>query len=406
MSIFSRIKDLQDSQREEKLNPSQQYIAESNAGSEVPSTKYSLRYNRAYDKLEVVRRGTDLLIDAIAQINFDIKSSLDIGTPATIRNKRIHNILNTQPNKYQDVSSFRRSMWMDFLVEGNLFLYFDGSYLYHLPACDVTIVASKTTFVDHYRINKEKYSPDEIIHVRDNSINSLYRGDSRLKSAQDSINILGSMLSFQENFFNNGAVPGIVLETEDVLSDRLKDRMTASWRRRFNPRSGGQAPVVVDGGLKVRPLSNSNFRELDFADSTKVAEDRILKAIGVPPILLDSGNNANLAPNLKLFYLNTVMPILDKFVAALEAFFGYDIAANYFDVAALRPELADEAQYYTALTNNGLMLGAEARAKLRLAPLDDEPLLDKIRIPANVAGSATGVSGQEGGAPPSDNEEN
>lgn len=44
------------------------------------------------------------------------------------------------------------------------------------------------------------------------------------------------------------------------------------------------------------------------------------------------------------------------------------------------------------------MLGKEARSILRLEPLED-PLLDEIRIPANVAGSATGVSGQEGGKP-------
>ena len=50
------------------------------------------------------------------------------------------------------------------------------------------------------------------------------------------------------------------------------------------------------------------------------------------------------------------------------------------------------------------MKGSEARSILRLEPIDD-PLLDEIRIPANVAGSASGVSGQEGGKPPSSNED-
>lgn len=44
------------------------------------------------------------------------------------------------------------------------------------------------------------------------------------------------------------------------------------------------------------------------------------------------------------------------------------------------------------------MTGNEARLELNLEPLDDEQM-NKIRIPANVAGSATGVSGQEGGRP-------
>jgi len=67
-------------------------------------------------------------------------------------------------------------------------------------------------------------------------------------------------------------------------------------------------------------------------------------------------------------------------------------------VVALRPDLKAESDRLSSLVNNGIMLGKEARSILRLEPLED-PLLDEIRIPANVAGSATGVSGQEGGKP-------
>jgi len=87
-----------------------------------------------------------------------------------------------------------------------------------------------------------------------------------------------------------------------------------------------------------------------------------------------------------------------KLVAGLERFFSYDMEMITQNVEALRPELKDEAQYYTALVNNGIMTGAEARVRLRLPELQD-PELDSVRIPANVSGSATGVSGQEGGAP-------
>ena len=93
------------------------------------------------------------------------------------------------------------------------------------------------------------------------------------------------------------------------------------------------------------------------------------------------------------------MPLIDRFVSSVENYFGYDVKPVYADVAALRPELKELSDYYTSLTNNGIMLGAESREALRLPKIAD-PLLDKIRIPANVAGSASGVDGQEGGAPP------
>jgi len=385
--------------KEEKLNPSQPYIT-GGAKEDIQSTKYTYAYNRSYDKLEIVRRGTDLLVDSLAQINFDVKDKIVTGgAEVQLKHKRIAELLNIKPNPYQDISSFRRNIWMDFLLEGNFFLYFDGQYLYQLPACDVTVVSSPVTFIDGYKIGKEVYRPHEIIHIKDNSSMSLYRGDSRLKPCQNTINLLTSMLSFQENFFDNGAVPGLLLKTDDILSDRLKDRMLAYWSKTFNPRTGGRKPSLLDGGLSVQSIGSGNFKELDFSVSIADAEIRILKALGIPPILLDSGNNANINPNLRLFYLTTVIPLIDRFISAMESFFGYDIDTVTAEILALRPELQDEAAYYTSLVNNGLMLGAEARDKLRLEKLDD-PLLDKIRIPANVAGSASGVSGEEGGAPP------
>ncbi len=384
---------------EEKLNPSQMHIA-GDYGRDNNSTTYSLKYHRAYDKLEVVRRGTDLLVDALSQINFDLKNKMFTGSSfSPMRANALEVLLNSRPNPYQDTNSFRRSFWMDFLLEGNVFLYFDGDYLYILPARDVTVVSSPITFIKEFTIGEETYTPDQVIHLKDNSATSLFRGDSRLKACQESINLLGSMLTFQTNFFNNGAVPGLVLKTDDILGDKLKARMLAFWTRNFNPREGGRKPALLDGGLSIDSIGSKDFKELDFSNSIKDAEVRILKALGVPPILLDSGNNANISPNIRLFYVTTVMPLIDRYVSAIESYFGYDVKPAYAEVAALRPELKDLSDYYTSLTNNGIMLGSEAREALRLPQLDD-PLLDKIRIPANVAGSASGVSGQEGGAPP------
>ena len=36
--------------------------------------------------------------------------------------------------------------------------------------------------------------------------------------------------------------------------------------------------------------------------------------MGVPPILMDGGNNANIRPNHRLYYLETVLPIVKKII--------------------------------------------------------------------------------------------
>ena len=113
--------------------------------------------------------------------------------------------------------------------------------------------------------------------------------------------LLGSMRKFQDNFFKNGAVPGLVLKSPNTLSEKIKERMLAAWSMRYNPNTGGRRPLILDGGLEVEPMSQINFRELDFQESIKANEKIILESMGIPPILMDGGNNANIRPNHRLY---------------------------------------------------------------------------------------------------------
>ena len=129
-------------------------------------------------------------------------------------------------------------------------------------------------------------------------------------------------------------------------------------------------------------------------------EKIILKAIGVPPIMLDSGNNANIRPNMRLYYLETVLPIVRKMNFGLSRFFGFEIKEDVTDIPALQPELRDQSQYYTSLVNGGIISVNEAREQLGFEPLDGQ---DDVRIPANIAGSA--ANPDEGGRPVEEEEE-
>ena len=163
---------------------------------------------------------------------------------------------------------------------------------------------------------------------------------------------------------------------------------------RYNPNTGGRRPLILDGGLEVTGLTEVNFKELDFQDSIKANEKVILESIGIPPILMDSGNNANIRPNHRLYYLETILPIVRKISYAFERFFGFTLAEDVTGIPALQPELRDQAAYYATLVNTGIMSANEAREALGKEPIDgfDEPL-----VPVNLAGSS--VNPEEGGRP-------
>jgi HK97 family phage portal protein len=269
--------------------------------------------------------------------------------------------------------------------------------MYHLPADNVEILSDAKTFIRGYRyngVNGIPFTEPEVFYFKDINSNSIYRGASRLESCLDNIDILYSMQEFQQKFFENGTIFGLVLTSENTLSPQAKEKTLAYWQQRYNAKSGGRRPIILDSGLKPHKLQDQNFSDLDFDKAIRTHSERIMTSIGVPPILLMGGNNANIAPNLRLFYMETVLPIVKLYVSAVERYFGYDVEAITSSVSALQPDISETAKYHSTLVNGGIITPNEARQELRYPKLDGQ---DTIRIPANIAGSAADPS--QGGRP-------
>lgn len=383
-------------QREEKENPAQ-YVISRDQGITIDSRENTISYRNAYEQLEVVNRAVNMIVDDSAEVPFDVGEKITGISPIKkeIRRSRVDLLLNKEPNPYQDISTFKRNLIIDLLIDGNIFVYFDGAHLYHLPAEHVTIHSDESTYVEKFTYDHSiDYKPSEIIHIKENSFNSIYRGVPRLKPAFRTMQLLSSMRKFQDNFFKNGAVPGLVLKSPNTLSEKIKERMLQAWVARYNPTSGGRRPLFLDGGLEVENLTEINFKDLDFQEAIANNEKIILEALGVPPILMDSGNNANIRPNHRLYYLETILPITNKIRYAFERYFGFKLDENVSGIPALQPELRDQAGYYATLVNTGIMTPNEAREALRLERVEG---FDTPRVPANIAGSA--VNPEEGGRP-------
>ena len=383
---------------EEKLNTSQHLLGGTSESTREPTTSYE----RQYEELEIVNRAVNMIVDDAAEIPAIVSGSAKLnGVIKGIKRAKVDTLLNYEPNPFQDINTFKRNLITDYILDGNIFIYFDGVHLYHLPSSKMAIHASESTYVEQYTFDKNvEYSPNEIIHIKENSFYSIYRGVPRLSPALRTMQLMASMRKFQDNFFKNGAVPGLVLKSPNTLSEKIKERMIQSWGARYKPDAGGRRPLILDGGIEVDNLTNVNFKELDFQSAIAENEKIILKALGVPPIMLDSGNNANIRPNMRLYYLETILPIVRKINFAFERFFGFTIKENVTDIPALQPELRDQSQYYTALVNGGIISPNEAREQLGFEPVTGQ---DDVRVPANIAGSA--VNPDEGGRPAEDDEE-
>lgn len=391
-----------------KLNPAQELIAREQPSSSTSNTK-SLTTTRAFEGVEVVNRCVNLLIDNASQVRYDIKAQYGF-TPlgagkakGGIRKEKVIELLNVRPNPFMDASTFWRLVIMDFIMEGWAFIHWDGYSLYHLPAANMQVYADKRQYVNKYIYGAQvEFAPNEIIFIKDNAYNrgnsTQIEGYSRILSCLDGLVRRDKLLQFKEKFFDNGAVFSLILETEAVLNRKLKKRFEEEISLDYNPKTGRSSVKVLDAGMKAKTLTPTSSKDLDVKQDIDDFERRAAIALGVPPLLLDSGNNANIRPNIDLFFYMTILPMMRKFEAVFETFFGYDIKLTTDDITALAPDAKAESEAVTAKVNNGLITANEGRIELRYEPLDD-PEMNKIRIPANIAGSGTGVSGQEGGRP-------
>ena len=391
-----------------KLNPAQPSIA---SLEPYASPETIVDYEQAYREIEVIHRSVEMIINACIEIPLVVEGS----SPA----KKVNKILNIRPNPFEDrVRLFRRA-FLDFILDGNAFFYYDGVDLYLLPANDVEVVPDERTFVSHYNYlvsNQQssdvfgfnrgaqskkqesiQFAPNEIIHIMAENDLSIFRGTSKIKPCLKLIELYHYMIKFQRQFFKNNAVPGFVLTTDSILSQRVKQRLLEAWRSTYTTIfDGARNPAILDGGLKIDEFSTKSFEQLDFENSIERIKQDMAKALGVPYVLLKSGNNTNIDANQKLFYLHTVVPMLTQFCSAFSHFFngGISIRPDRLKVPALQPDNRTQAIYYSTLVNTGIITPNEARDGLRFPKLENN---DTIRIPQNITGSATDTT--QGGRP-------
>lgn len=406
---------------QQKLNPAQASIASSRGES---SPDNIIDFQTAFDEIEVVHRAVEMIINALVEVPFLIDHTNSRGP-----DKKLETLLNVKPNPFEDRTRFFRRAFLDYYLDGNVFFLYDkgrpksdGS-LYILPANDVTIIPDKKTFVRGYKYQPLSASPEEVfgfgrmptnpvrddatssfffdssevIHIKNDSSDDIYRGNSKLENLDRIIKLYYHLISFQQQFFKNNAIPGFVLRTDNVLSNKIKARLLEEWRQNYSSLfNNSRNPTILDGGLKVDPFSSMSFQDLDFETSVERIQRDMVKALGVPWVLIQSGNNANITPNQAMFYTHTIIPILQQFASAFAHRFDVIITPDKQSITALRPDTRSEALFYVSLTNGGIITPNEARIGLRFDKLEDETC-DEIRIPQNIAGSA--VDPTQGGRP-------
>jgi phage portal protein BeeE len=105
-----------------------------------------------------------------------------------------------------------------------------------------------------------EFKESEVFHFKDINSKSIYRGSSRIEAAEQSINLLYSMKDFQDHFFDNGAVFGLILTSDNTLSQVAKEKTIQNWLQRYSAKSGGKKPVIFRLRFKTTLSITNKFQ--------------------------------------------------------------------------------------------------------------------------------------------------
>jgi len=219
----------------------------------------------------------------------------------------------------------------------------------------------------------------EVLWVGQDNPGNPYRGISPLRAAARALAVDQYGDALQADMLRRGGERGLVLGTDAMLTDDQYDQLLSHLAARRPGDGQSSRDFVLEGGLS---LMNPDFtkEDVDILAMQNAAKDKICHVYGMAPVLIGDDDAAQYksAPEaIKLYWQQTLVPLLHQFEDAFDAFFVRRLSLpTYvrFDlsrVPALQDDLAQLADVARTLYQIGF--SAEAiNARLGLGFADED----------------------------------
>jgi phage portal protein BeeE len=270
------------------------------------------------------------------------------------------------------------------------------------------------------------YPADEIVYFRTFDPH----GDIREGVAMGGVGQQPGQLIYNANrwaakFFENGAIPAVMLTTEGAVPPGEKDRIQNVWEKMLQGVQKAFKTVVLEKGLTPTVIGQP-IQDMAMPDLETLKRNQILAAHQIPPGLGDVKTNRAERDALQLEfwkfwmipYMQTrIVPVLDK---QLFNPLNLRISFHYNEIEALQKEeiaKAEAAAFYVsgvaskAYEDNVISLDEYRAVVNRVLVMGDMPALSpsftpEERMPVAIAPAKPGSSDEGGMGSPGDIAEN
>ncbi|MBP9756645.1 MAG: phage portal protein [Phenylobacterium sp.] len=245
-----------------------------------------------------------------------------------------------------------------------------------------------------------------ICHVKEfHPLNDWY-GLSRIEPAAYGIDRHNAASAHNKALLDNGGRPSGALVFEPVTIDgqdqNAPQAVIDAARKELEanhigPANAGRA-FVYGGNVKWMEMSTSP-KDMDFGQGKDDAARDICTALGVPHLLIVPGSStySNMADAKLDLWEQTVIPLLDKAVDALDAWLcpqfgdGLELGIDLDEISALEPRRESKRKTVVELLEKGVIDNDEARDALQYGPRSPDAVK---KVDAQVLGALiTGAKG-------------
>ena len=325
-----------------------------------------------------------ILGESVASLPLNLFRKLKDGGKEIADDVPLYGLLHDAPNSWQTSYEWREQMMLHCCLWGQAFSYLKPgelgavSEIIPLHPSRMTVERLPTGRL-RYQYSEEAgkvttFSQDQIMHLRwlsDDGVNGMIPTEL----ASDAIALSRACEIHGSSFFGNGARPGIVLETEQVLEQSAAHALRENWERMHRGADNANRTAVLMGGLKAHEI-NSSHTESQFIETRRMQIEECCRIFRIPPHLVGDLTRSSFS-NIEQQSIDFLNQTLNPWLMRIQAVIGRDVISDspeYFvefdPRGMLRGDVAARASYMNTVWNLGVASINEIRDWEGLNPIE------------------------------------
>ena len=359
--------------------------------------------HRTAEGVSAVYACVSAISETVASLPFCIYRNTQQGQIQT-QTHPLYALLNRSPNQWQTAIEFREMLQRHVLLRGNGYARLEwdrngritGLIPMHPDRVTIYCNAINDRLVYEYTDHKGRFfrlNQDDVLHLRYHPDGDYfeYRGRSPIRVARDAVGLAIAEQAHGVAMFGNGAkLSGVITTQPTTTPEQAKNIAQSFADGNSSVLNHGRTPVLP-GGADFKSVAMT-LEDAEFIESRKFSVIEICRLFRVPPVIIQSMEQANYSNSVELSRQFTSLTLARHLCCWEQAIDRLILNNPYYSKhdldGLLRGDAANRASYYQRGIEDGWLLRSEVRHMENLPVVPGIDATDSPSTSTAINGSA------------------